>query len=118
MNIPVFSPDRNPQTRDDVAEALEWLGQAVYAIGPGFHPDTSGNQYVENESGARSMTDEQALQFDLDSAEVAEILEDNCVDIYHEAHYFMWRLNKGMPLAVVDDSADRAEFEKSRGGDE
>lgn len=39
-------------------EAIRWLRDATRWIGPGFHPDTHGRDYV-NDFG-RSFTDEQA----------------------------------------------------------
>lgn len=57
------------------AQAIAWLRGVTKAIGPGFHPDTPGADYLHGESGAALLTPEQAQRLDADLDRAFELLE-------------------------------------------
>lgn len=84
-------------TRDD---ASLWVGAVVFAIGHGFHPDTSPFDYIRIDTGEPSFDSDVAgsLSVDLDTA--FEILGDR---VYDDACWFAWRLQHGLPREALPD---------------
>lgn len=66
----------------DAAQAIAWLRGVTKAIGPGFHPDTPGADYLHGDSGAALLTSEQAQRFDEDLDRVFDLLEEAGKDPY------------------------------------
>ncbi len=81
-------------------EASLWLGDLVFTIGHGFHPDTPPSDYIRVDSGEPSFDPHTAetLSIDLDTA--FGILGDR---VYEDACWFAWRLQHGLPREPVHD---------------
>ena len=52
--------------------ATKWVG----ILGLGFHPDTPGTAYVNTSTGARSLTNDQADEYDRDMIELFDLPGD------------------------------------------
>jgi hypothetical protein len=84
-------------TKDEVSQ---WLGDLVFAIGHGFHPDTPPSHYIHVDTGEPSFDPHTAgaLSVDLDTA--FGIIGDR---VYDEACWFAWRLQHSLPHEPVPD---------------
>ena len=81
-------------------DASVWLGDVVFAIGHGFHPDTPPSDYIRLDTGQPSFDPLTAgtLAVDLDTA--FGILGDR---VYDDACWFAWRLQHSLPREPVHD---------------
>lgn len=66
--IPCF-----PETLS-ATDAVDWLRESIAAVGPGFHFDTAGSEYVDD-SGAPSFSAEAAARLDRGLATALTILD-------------------------------------------
>lgn len=80
----------------DAAQAIAWLRGVAKAIGPGFHPDTPGADYIHGETKKALFTPEEAQRLDADLARVFVLLESAGKDPYAIAGRVQRRL-LGMP---------------------
>lgn len=91
-------PRLSPSASKD--EASLWLGDVVFTIGHGFHPDTPPIDYIRPGTGEPSFDTLTArnLAEDLDTA--FGLLGDR---VYDDACWFAWRLQHGLPREPVVD---------------
>lgn len=87
MSIPQLSP------LDSVESAKQWVGELVYLIGLGFHPDTEAREYVHARTGSALFDDRTAAQLEAGRLAAFDLLGD---DFYTAAEYFAWRLRHGL----------------------
>jgi hypothetical protein len=85
-------------------EASLWLGDVVFTLGHGFHPDTPPSDYVCLDTGQSSLDAHTAedLSEDLDTA--FGILGDR---VYDDACWYAWRLQYGLPCEPVHNFRTR-----------
>lgn len=85
-------------------EASLWLGDLVFAIGHGFHPDTPPSDYIRLDTGEPTFDAHTAetLSVDLDTA--FGILGER---VYDDACWFAWRLQHCLPREPVHDLRTR-----------
>lgn len=88
-------------------EAIRWIRTATKWIGPGFHPDTRGRDYV-NDQG-RSFTDEQADQLDHGVQACLEQLQPTKRDPY-EVGLRIQRRMLGRTYRLTATEVDRADL--------
>jgi hypothetical protein len=81
-------------------EASLWLGDLVFTVGHGFHPDTPQSDYIRVDTGEPSFDPHTAetLSVDLDTA--FGILGDR---VHDDPCWFAWRLQHGLPREPVHD---------------
>ena len=86
------------QLDDDAGaeQALAWLRGITKAIGPCFHPDTPGADYLHGDTDEPLLTEEQARRLDEDLDRAFELLEAAGRDPYAIAGKVQRRL-LGMP---------------------
>lgn len=73
-----------PTTEGEAVAFLRWC--ETY-IGMGFHPDTSGAEYIDLTTGERSFTEEDAAHLDAAMDAVFDLLDDPyavSLDLFHE----------------------------------
>lgn len=64
------------------ADAKAWLEEAIKYLGLGFHPDTSGHDYVNSKTGAATFTCKQGNAYDRAREQVFELLKDPYATAY------------------------------------
>lgn len=81
-------------------EASTWLGEIVFAIGQGFHPDTPPTEYILLDTGRPSFGSRTATALSVDLDTAFGILGDR---VYDDAYWFAWRLRHNLPRESVTD---------------
>ena len=73
-----------PQLPQDALaiDALIFMREITKAIGPGFHPDTPGSDYVNIHTNVPSFTAQDAARLDADLDKALELLESAGRDPY------------------------------------
>lgn len=83
------------------ATAADWLGDIVFTLGPGFHPDTPASDYVNVQTGEPSFDTFVAEGLDKSLSVAFSLLGAR---VYEESCWFAWRLLHGLPRQAVHDA--------------
>jgi hypothetical protein len=90
-------------------EAENWVKNTVQWFGGGYHPDTNGKEYVDQNGGQRSFTAQEAKMFDAANAAAQEL-----IDVYQIALPATKKLFTLKVLEIKLGAAKNPDFEDVR----
>lgn len=95
-----------PRLREDAAPdaAVAWLGDVVFSIGPGFHPDTPAADYINLQTNTPTLDEATAQSLDTGLDTAFSVLGTS---VYDMGCWYAWRLHHGLPKDPVYDERTR-----------